>query len=226
MKGAWWKILAVVLLIYTFIGGLLLEVPRLVIINESIRALYFHVPMWFGMVIMFLVSVVYAIKYLRGHQPMDDRLSSGFAHAGLIYGLLGIFTGMIWANYTWGSPWHGDPKQNGAAIATLIYLAYFILRGSLDNQEQRARLSSVYAIFAFAAMIPLIFIIPRLTSSMHPGSGGNPGFNMYDLDSSMRLVFYPAVAGWILLGVWIAKTRIRILEAEEKILDLEYEKNK
>lgn len=226
MKGAWWKILAVVLLIYTFAGGLLMDVPRLVIINESIRALYFHVPMWFGMVIMFLVSVVYAVKYLRSHQPSHDRLSAGFAHTGLIYGLLGIFTGMIWANYTWGSPWHGDPKQNGAAIATLIYLAYFILRGSLDNQEQRARLSSVYAIFAFAAMIPLIFIIPRLTSSMHPGSGGNPGFNMYDLDSSMRLVFYPAVAGWILLGVWIASTRIRVLEAEEKILDLEYEKNK
>jgi heme exporter protein C len=226
MKGAWWKILAVVLLIYTFTGGLLMDVPRLVIINESIRALYFHVPMWFGMVIMFLVSVVYAVKYLRSHQPGHDRLSAGFAHTGLIYGLLGIFTGMIWANYTWGSPWHGDPKQNGAAIATLIYLAYFILRGSLDNQEQRARLSSVYAIFAFAAMIPLIFIIPRMTSSMHPGSGGNPGFNMYDLDSSMRLVFYPAVAGWILLGAWIASTRIRVLEAEEKILDLEYEKNK
>jgi len=71
----------------------------------------------------------------------------------------------------------------------------------------------------------LIFIIPRMTSSMHPGSGGNPGFNMYDLDSSMRLVFYPAVTGWILLGVWIATVRIRILNAEEKILDIEYEKN-
>ncbi len=226
MKQFWWKFLAVMLLVYTVVGGLLMEVPRLVIINESIRALYFHVPMWFGMVLMFGVSVVYAVKYLRTRQPQHDLVSAGFAHTGLVFGLLGIVTGMIWANYTWGSPWHGDPKQNGAAIATLIYLAYFILRGSLDNQEQRARLSAVYAIFAFAAMIPLIFIIPRLTSSMHPGSGGNPGFNMYDLDSSMRRVFYPAVAGWILLGVWIASVRIRLRQAEEKILDLEYEKNR
>lgn len=226
MKNYAWKLIAVMLLVYTVVGGLLMEVPRLVIINESIRALYFHVPMWFGMVVMFGVSVVYAVKYLRGRQPLHDRTSAGFAHTGLVYGLLGIFTGMIWANYTWGSPWHGDPKQNGAAIATLIYLAYFILRGSLDNQEQRARLSAVYAIFAFAAMIPLIFIIPRLTSSMHPGSGGNPGFNMYDLDSNMRKVFYPAVAGWILLGLWIASVRIRIQQTEEKILDLEYEQNR
>lgn len=226
MKSMWWKVLAVLLLVYTVAGGLLMYVPRLVIINETIRALYFHVPMWFGMVVMFLVSVVYAVKYLRGRNPEHDLVSAGFAHTGLIFGILGILTGMVWANYTWGSPWHGDPKQNGAAIATLIYFAYFILRGSLDNQEQRARLSSVYAIFAFAAMIPLIFIIPRLTSSMHPGSGGNPGFNMYDLDSSMRLVFYPAVTAWILLGIWIASVRIRIQKAEEQILDLEYEKNK
>jgi heme exporter protein C len=130
---------------------------------------------------------------------------------------------MIWANYTWGSPWHGDPKQNGAAIALLVYLAYFVLRGSIENEDQRARLSAVYNIFAFAAMIPLIFVIPRMTSSMHPGSGGNPGFNMYDLDSKMRMVFYPAVVGWILLGVWIASLRIRTRLLNEKILNLENE---
>jgi heme exporter protein C len=150
-----------------------------------------------------------------------DRISAAFAHAGLIYGVLGILTGMVWANYTWGTPWHGDPKQNGAAITTLIYFAYFVLRGSLDNPDQRARLSAVYSIFAFAAMIPLLFIIPRMSSSMHPGSGGNPGFNMYDLDSTMRPVFYPAVIGWILLGTWLATLRIRIQNVEEEILDLD-----
>ncbi|MCB0493939.1 MAG: cytochrome c biogenesis protein CcsA [Cyclobacteriaceae bacterium] len=217
----WWKIASVLLLIYTLIAGFLMTVPRLVIVNETIRALYFHVPMWFGMVVMFLVSTIYAIKYLRTPSIKNDILSVEFANTGLVFGLLGIFTGMIWANYTWGSPWHGDPKQNAAAIALLVYLAYFVLRGSVDNQEQKSRLSAVYNIFAFAAMIPLIFIIPRMTSSMHPGNGGNPGFNTYDLDSRMRMVFYPAVAGWILLGVWIATLRVRMRNAEEQILEIE-----
>jgi heme exporter protein C len=177
--------------------------------------------MWFGMVMMFLVSTVYAIKYLRNPTTKNDFVSVEFANTGLIFGLLGIFTGMIWANYAWGSPWHGDPKQNGAAIALLVYLAYFVLRGSVDNREQGARLSAVYNIFAIAAMIPLILIIPRMTSSMHPGSGGNPGFNMYDLDSRMRMVFYPAVAGWILLGLWIATLRVRTRNVEERILETE-----
>ncbi len=217
----WWKIVSVMLLLYTITGGFLMTVPRLVIVNETIRALYFHVPMWFGMVLMFLVSTVYAIRYLKNSSPQHDIISVEFANTGLVFGILGILTGMIWANYTWGTPWHGDPKQNGAAIALLVYLAYFVLRGSIDNQEQKARLSSVYNIFAFAAMIPLIFIIPRMTSSMHPGSGGNPGFNMYDLDSKMRMVFYPAVIGWILLGVWIASLRVRLRNAEEQIIEIE-----
>lgn len=200
-----------------------MDVPRLNIVNETVRALYFHVPMWFGMVVLFLVSTIYSIQYLRKPSFEKDTRAVEFANTGLLLGLLGIFTGMIWANYTWGSPWHGDPKQNGAAISLLVYLAYFVLRGSVENEDQRARLSAVYNIFAFAAMIPLIFIIPRMTSSMHPGSGGNPGFNMYDLDSKMRMVFYPAVIGWILLGVWIATLRIRIRIINEKLLNLENE---
>ena len=223
MRKSWWKIVCVALLIYTVIAGFLFNVPRLSIVNETIRALYFHVPMWFGMVFLFLFSMIYAIRYLKNHSLQNDIYSTAFASVGLVYGLLGIFTGMIWANYTWGTPWHGDPKQNGAAIATLVYLAYFILRSSIENEEQRARLSAVYNIFAFAAMIPLIFIIPRMTDSMHPGSGGNPGFNMYDLDSKMRMVFYPACAGWILLGVWISTLQIRTRLLEETILDQENE---
>lgn len=217
----WMKFLAVAILLYVHTAGLLADVPRLNILNETVRALYFHVPMWFGMIFLFSMSLFFAIGYLRNPTVEMDRRSVECAHVGMAFGFLGIFTGMLWANYTWGSPWHGDPKQNGSAIALLVYMAYFVLRGSLDNQEQKARLSAVYNVFAFAAMIPLIFIIPRLQDSLHPGSGGNPGFNVYDLDNRMRLIFYPAVIGWILVGVWIADLRIRYKRLEEKMLDTE-----
>ena len=216
----WLKILAVAILFYVHIAGLLSEVPRLDILNETVRALYFHVPMWFGMVLLFVISLYYAIRFLGNPLAEYDRKSVEYANVGLIFGILGMITGMLWANYTWGSPWHGDPKQNGAAIALLVYLAYFVLRGSIENSEQKARLSAVYNIFAFAAMIPLIFIIPRLQDSLHPGSGGNPGFNAYDLDDRMRIIFYPAVIGWSLIGIWIAHLRIRYRILEEQNLEL------
>jgi len=215
----WYKVLAIILLIYVHLAGLLLEAPRLNILNETVRALYFHVPMWFGMVLLYMISVFYAVKYLRNPLSDNDIKSTEYAHVGTVFGILGIFTGMLWANYTWGSPWHGDPKQNGAAIALLVYLAYFVLRSSIQNEEQKARLSSVYNIFAFASMVPLIFIIPRLQDSMHPGNGGNPGFNAYDLDSRMRMIFYPAVAGWFLIGVWLATLRIRFKVLQNHLLE-------
>jgi heme exporter protein C len=172
-------------------------------------------------VLLYLISVYYAVRYLRNPLHEYDTKSVSYANVGTAFGILGMITGMLWANYTWGSPWHGDPKQKGAAIALLVYFAYFVLRGSLNNEEQRARLSSIYNIFAFFTMIPLIFIIPRLEDSMHPGNGGNPGFNAYDLDSRMRLIFYPAVIAWFLIGIWIVSLRVRYKSVEEKILESE-----
>ncbi|MEM9859763.1 MAG: cytochrome c biogenesis protein CcsA [Bacteroidota bacterium] len=210
MRKSWWKILTVFLLIYVITGGLLFEVPRLHILNETIRALYFHVPMWFGMIILLGISVFYAVKYLRTSNQEFDLRAIEFANVGVIFGILGVLTGMLWAQFAWGEWWSGDPKQNASAIGLLIYFAYFILRGSLEDVNQKARISAVYNVFAFAALIPLLFILPRMTDSLHPGNGGNPGFNAYDLDSRLRMTFYPAVIAWTLLGVWIASVRVRI----------------
>jgi heme exporter protein C len=68
----------------------------------------------------------------------------------------------------------------------------------------------VYNVFAFVLMIVFIGILPRMTDSVHPGNGGNPAFGNYDLDNGMRLVFYPAVLGWIFTGWWIATLRVRL----------------
>ncbi|MBG8554266.1 cytochrome c biogenesis protein [Hymenobacter guriensis] len=210
MKNNWWKVLTVVLLLYTAVAGLLLPVPRLAILNETIRNLYFHVPMWFGMTIILTASVVYSIRYLRNPSERLDTLSHGFAQTGILMGIVGLATGSLWARYTWGTWWTNDPKLNGAAIAMLIYGAYLVLRSSFADEQQRARVSAIYNIFAFAAAMPLFFILPRLTDSLHPGAGGNPAFAKYDLDSNMRLVFYPAVLGWTLLGVWITQLSVRL----------------
>jgi heme exporter protein C len=217
MKQNWYKIAAVVLLVYTLWFGLMGEVPRKVVLNESIRNLYFHVPMWFGMIIILAVSAWHSIRYLKSGDMLADIQADSTARVGILLGMLGMVTGMVWAQYTWGAWWSGDPKQNSSAIALLIYLAYIVLRGSFNESQQRAKISAVYNIFAFATLIPLLFILPRMTDSLHPGNGGNPGFGAYDLDGRMRLIFYPAVLAWTLLGFWISslRTRIRTLEEHE-----------
>jgi heme exporter protein C len=216
----WWKYLTIVLLLYTVVMGFLGHVPRLAILNETERNLYFHVPMWFGMTIILLASVINSIRYLRNPSTRLDTLAHESAKTGILLGVLGLLTGSLWARYTWGTWWTTDVKLNGAAVTMLIYAAYLVLRGSVSDEQQRARLSAIYNIFAFSAAIPLLFIMPRLAeASLHPGMGGNPGFSKYDLDSGMRLVFYPAVIGWTLLGVWITEVACRFAFVKEKIYE-------
>ncbi len=190
------------------------------VIYESIRNTYFHVPMWFVLLFLFSASVWYSIRYLRRPVPENDRRAAAYAEAGLLFGLLGLLTGMVWANYTWGKPWSNDIKQLMTAVALLIYMAYFILRRSFDEYEKSARLAAVYNIFAFASLIPLLYIVPRMFASLHPGATGNPAFGSQDLDNTMRAVFYPAILGWTGLGFWIANLRIRYQRLHDKAMGI------
>lgn len=216
MRQSWWKVLCILLLAYSIVGGILMPVPRQHIINETIRNLYYHVPMWFSMILLFSVAFGYSIKYLRSSDLKDDIYASQFTYTGIIFSILGMLTGMEWATYTWGEPWSNDPKQLGTALCMLIYFSYIILRSGIKDEEKRAKISAVYNVFAFALMIPLLWVLPRMVDSLHPGNGGNPGFNSYDLDSQMRMVFYPAVIGWFLLGMWIATLYIRMKLVEHR----------
>jgi len=188
------------------------------ILAETIRNLYFHVPLWFAMFIIFTVAMVNSIHYLRKGIEVYDTKAMSLTRVGILFGLMGLATGSIWARFTWGAFWSFDVKQNMTVIALLIYLAYFVLRNSFDEDpEKKARISAVYNIFAFASLVPLLFVIPRLTDSLHPGSGGNPALGGEDLDNTMRMVFYPAIIGWTLLGLWIANLYFRTQSLKERL---------
>jgi heme exporter protein C len=194
--------------------------PFLNNIEESIRNLYFHVALWFAMTLLLLASVVYSVRYLRDTQALDhDYWAMALASAGVIFGFLGLTTGAVWARYTWGSFWSWDIKQILTLIALMIYLAYFVLRSAFPDQERRGRVSAVYNIFSFIAMLVLIGVLPRLESveSLHPGNGGNPGLGGEDLEHTMKLVFYPAIIGWTLIGYWMAQLLFRARKVEERL---------
>jgi heme exporter protein C len=206
------------------------------VIYESIRNTYFHVPMWFVLMFLFIASAWNSVQFLRFSNPAQaatldakkgqslldfDRKAAAYAEAGLLFGILGLITGMLWAHFAWGAAWSNDIKQLMTAVALLIYLAYFILRSSFDEPEKGARLAAVYNIFAFASLIPLLYIVPRMFASLHPGATGNPAFGSEDLDNTMRMVFYPAIIGWSLFGFWLAQLRYRYQRLLDKATGLD-----
>lgn len=193
--------------------------PRIV---ESIRNLMLHVPMWFTMFFLMGIGFVNSIKSLNGGQLRiirDDRAEAAI-RTGLLFGVLGLITGSLWARFTWGAWWVNDPQLNGSMVTVLIYSGYLILRSTIKDDDLKIRISSVYSLFAFIILMILLMILPRFTESLHPGKGGNPAFSKYDLDSSLRFVFYPAVIGWILLGSWMYNLTLRTRRLKAKVQSL------
>ncbi|WP_093830825.1 cytochrome c biogenesis protein CcsA [Spirosoma endophyticum] len=221
MRRHWWKALTVIILAYVFVAGLMRPVPKLPILHEAIRNTFFHPPLWIAMMVMLLLSTIFSIRYLRKGNNDDDVIAYEFVCTAILFGVLGCITGSVWAYFAWGDLWPNDPKTNGVAVGMLLYLAYFVLRGSFDDDMRRARISAVYNIFAFAVFIPLILILPRLTDSLHPGNGGNPGFNQYDSDASIKSIIRPAFVGFTLLGLWITQLRVRLRRVEIHFDELE-----
>ena len=237
-----YKVLAVLLLAYILIYGLTVVVPAMPGLEESSRNLFYHVPMWFVVITLMTISVVQSVKFLRMSDPDRDAVSGVPLHAdlkareaartGVLFALLGLITGTIWgrvawkADYAWSDPaawWTNDPIIICASISLLIYLAYFLLRSSFNDEEQKARISAVYNIFAFATLIPLYFIVPKILPGLHPTSadsdagGGSFIFMREGIDNTYRMILYPAIIGFSLLGGWIYELRMRWAIAARRI---------
>jgi heme exporter protein C len=195
-----------------------IKFPYRNILNETIRNTFFHVALWFAMFVLLIFGLYHAVLYLRTGDIDHDIQSSSYNRIAIMYGIFGLITGSVWAKFTWDTFWTTDVKLNMTAVAMLIYLAYLVLRGSSTDYDRRAKMSSSYSIFAFLALIPLVFVIPRLTDSLHPGNGGNPALGGEDLDNTLRLFFYPSILALILLGKWMSALLIRYERLKESIL--------
>jgi heme exporter protein C len=228
-RGRGYFILTVVISIWmtaVIVAGFVKEIPWLgAILGQSARNLYFHVPMWFTLMAATVVSAVYSARYLRRRVMEFDVRAEQAALVGLVFGLLGLVTGMVWARFTWyegtGLWWNWDPKQTMAAVQILIYGAYFVLRSSIDEERLRARIAAVYNLFAVVTVPFLLYVLPRQMDSLHPGAEGSPAFSETDLAPAMRIVFYPAVIGFIALWWWIFNQRVRVRMAERRLAERE-----
>jgi heme exporter protein C len=235
-----WKSIARTLLGITVLGcfsyaiyaGLSAKVPYQNPMNaQTARNFFFHVPLWFGAMLMGYTSVVYSILFLRKQDLKWDIRAHEAAKLMLLFGLLGLATGIVWSRVTWGADkantdpqawWPWDPKQTSALICVLIYAGYMVLRRSFDDNTQRAKVAGVYNIFAAASIYPLFYVIPRVMGGQHPNTG-NDQSALKGLSSSQFSIFWLAVLGIICLSIWILDVMVRYRQTKMALEALEDE---
>ncbi|WP_233505540.1 cytochrome c biogenesis protein CcsA [Rhodohalobacter sp. SW132] len=210
-----WKYIVAVWMTLVITVGFLISIPHIPILEETARNLFLHVPMWFTMMIAFGMAFVFSIRYLNSEDLKWDRKAETATAVGLTFGICGLLTGALWARFTWGTWWtFAEPRMNLSALSMLIFVAYFILRSAFNNNVKKAKISAVYNIFGVTTVPFLLYIIPRQLPSLHPGAEGNPAFS--DMTApELRLIFYPAVIGFIGLAIWM----MDIMNRYKKIKD-------
>jgi heme exporter protein C len=131
------------------------------------KVFYFHVASFWAGMLGFTFALIAGIVYLRTHDRKWDVFGLAGIEIGLVFCLIGVITGSIWAYPAWNTWWTWDPRLTTVTIMELAYFAYLMLRSGIEDPERRARFGAVYAIIAFIS-VPLTFFSVRLLNSIHP----------------------------------------------------------
>lgn len=199
--------------------------PPAEILGDASRIIYFHVPVAWVSVLAFIVAGVQSIILLASdrNRVMREHMAYNSAYAGMVFTLLTVITGSIWAKTSWGSYWNWDPRETSIVVLMLIYIAYLSLHSSLKGNPGRGRISSVYLIIAMITMPFLVFIIPRIYPSLHPDTIINQEKKIH-LEAAMRITLFSSIVTFTLLYGYIYRIMNRItcleIKSEEKHYDI------
>lgn len=177
-------------------------------IGESSRIVFFHVPCAWTSTLAFLVAAGYSFAYLRKRNPWHDEVAHAAVQLGLLFGILTLITGSLFASIMWGTWWNWDPRESSYLLLVFLYAAYLFLRAAIDDRERRARIAAVYALFAVVLMPFLVFVAPRVTASLHPQTVINEQGRIL-MDTPTRAVFFGALAGFSGLFLWMLSLEAR-----------------
>ena len=194
----------------------LLAAPLVPVLQETTRVLYFHIPSAWITVVALAWSMLNSVLYLWKREPERDHHAAAAAELGLLFCVAATVSGSIWAKSMWGSWWNWDPRETSIFFVLLIYGAYLALRASIEGEEKRARLSAVYSIVAFVAVPPLVFIVPRIYSTLHPDPIINASGKI-DMDPMIRWCFFSMLVGFTFLFSWLQSLRVRVFRLERRL---------
>jgi heme exporter protein C len=191
--------------------------------GHGAKAFFFHMPNAWLATITYITGAWYAVRYLRsprwtGDLPAneDDLKSAVSMELGLLFSFLAAVTGSLFAKNEWHAYWvWTDPRMVSILVIMLIFAAYLVLRGAIEEPEKRARLTAAYALVAVVPGLFLIWVLPRIVDTLH--SGPNNAVVGGGLGGNVRIVLYSLVMpAFIGLFLWLFQLRLRLMRLESR----------
>jgi len=181
------------------------------ILRNNYRILFFHLPSSITSFTAFTVTLLASVQYLRTRKFGWDILAASSAKVGFVMITAALISGSIWAKVAWGAYWNWDPRETTVLILWFAYAAYFALRSSVEDVEERAKVSSILAIFCYAT-VPLSYLSTKLYFSLHPSTQTlKVGLNIGTALGMMITSFLLLYIAYILLDTKLSKIEMEVV---------------
>ncbi len=210
----------VMLLIATYM--VFFYAPQEAVMGDVQRVFYFHVAAgWVGM-LSFIGAAVAGIVYLIKKDRQWDIVGLAAVEIGIVFLLINVVTGSIWARPIWNTWWTWDPRLTTATVMLLIYLAYLMLRQGIEDPDRRARFGAVYAIIG-SLSVPLTYFSARIFRTIHPiviGSGDPSATGSFDMIPMMTQTFMFSLLTFTFIFADLFWHRIRLGKKADQVEQL------
>jgi heme exporter protein C len=201
---------ALILLVNIF--NIFLVLPDEASQGPIFRILYFHVPPAIAGMTLFFVAMVASIAYLSFKDFRWDALAVAATEVGVVLSIVNLVTGSIWGRNQWGIWWAWDARITSQFICVMIYVGYLVIRPAFNDASQRATISAVLSIFAFAD-IPIVWFSIRWWRTQHPG----PVLETGGLQHDYAMAFLYNVIAFLLLAAALTLVRLRSEEVQREV---------
>ncbi|MEE8547222.1 MAG: cytochrome c biogenesis protein CcsA [bacterium] len=181
------------------------------------KIFYFHLPLAFMAFLSYFVAFVCGVLYLIKKDIKWDIIGSSSVEIGVVFTTLVLITGSLWARPIWNTWWTWDPRLTSSLILWLIYVAYIILRMSVEQAERRATFCAVMAIVGFLD-VPIVFLSARLWRTIHPVVIKSKSI---DMEPAMITVLAISMSAFLLFWITLIRIRSRVDFMELRIRNLE-----
>ena len=194
------------------LAAALLYAPTEKVMGDTQRIFYFHVPAAISAFVCFFLVFIGSVQYLRTRYAHWDRLALCAAELGVLFGLIVLVTGPLWAKPIWGVYWRWEPRLTSMLIAFSIYVAYIMVRTHGASAGQAPRLAAVLGVVAFIN-VPLVYYSVDLWAAdqqLHPQRN-------VALEPEMRYALWVCFAAFFLLLFLLLKRRLELAKIEEGV---------
>ncbi len=180
--------------------------------GEFTRMIYIHVPTLWLAFLAFGVTALGSIAYLITRKPRWDRLAASSAEIGVLFSVVGVFTGMVWGQAVWGQAWDwGDARLATTAVMIFVYLGYLALRHSIADPEVRAKRAAILGAIA-VIQVPLVYFSVNLVRTLHQTQSIRPDGSTMPTEILVALLVNVGAFTLLYIALMMARMHVAVLE--------------